>query len=128
MNPAVSIGIALSSSGSNMWEFIPYGLVELTSAGFAVALFKITQPSEYDDVKAKPAATAGAERTSDADKMEVGLDNIEVTEDDFAHPESLKDSSAKKAADKITPAPEKVGATPSLKLKGGLSRCLSFIF
>ncbi len=128
MNPAVSIGIALSSSGSNMWEFIPYGLVELTSAGFAVALFKITQPFEYDDVKAKQAATSVAEKTNDADKMEVGLDNTELTEDDFAHPEALKDSSAKKAADKLPPAPEKAGATPSLKLKGGLSRCISFIF
>jgi aquaporin Z len=110
LNPAVSMGIAFSSSGSNIWEFIPYGLVELASGGLAVALFKVTQPSEYEDPLAKLAAEAAAEAAVQS-KMEVGLDDINLKEvgesKDFGADWAPKGGDAIAAKGKLPSAPQK---------------------
>jgi len=51
MNPAVSIGISSSHilNGGTFWPCLIYSLVELAAGGAAAGVFKLTQPSEYDD-------------------------------------------------------------------------------
>merc|ERR1719333_1724319 len=50
LNPAVSIGISSSHilGGGGFWPCLIYTLVELVAGAAAAAVFKTTQPSEYD--------------------------------------------------------------------------------
>jgi len=51
LNPAVSVGIAGSHilNGGMGVPCLPYSLVEIAAGAFAAGVFKITQPSEYDE-------------------------------------------------------------------------------
>jgi len=53
LNPAVSIGISSSHiiGGGGFYPCLIYTAVELLAGGAAAVVFKITQPSEYDDDK-----------------------------------------------------------------------------
>jgi len=51
LNPAVSIGISTSHiiGGGGFWPCLVYTLVEVIAGAAAAGVFKLTQPSEYED-------------------------------------------------------------------------------
>merc|ERR1711865_379738 len=53
LNPAVSIGISTSHimGGGGFWPCLVYPLVELAAGAAAAGVFKLTQPSEYENLK-----------------------------------------------------------------------------
>jgi len=59
LNPAVSIGISSSHiiGGGGFWPCLIYSLVECAAGATAAGVFKVTQPSEFDE-EAKDAAKA----------------------------------------------------------------------
>jgi len=63
LNPAVSIGISSSHiiGGGGFYPCLIYTAVELLAGGAAAVVFKITQPSEYDDEKKNDGEAVGSE-------------------------------------------------------------------
>merc|ERR1719335_763572 len=59
LKPAVSIGISSSHiiGGGGFWPCLIYSLVECAAGATAAGVFKVTQPSEFDE-EAKDAAKA----------------------------------------------------------------------
>jgi len=53
LNPAVSIGISSSHilNGGGFWPCLIYTLVEVLAGAAAAGVFKLTQPSEYENLK-----------------------------------------------------------------------------
>jgi len=51
LNPAVSLGISASHllGGGTGWPFLIYSVVECLGGALAAGVFKLTQPSEYDE-------------------------------------------------------------------------------
>jgi aquaporin Z len=54
LNPAVSVGISSSHimNGGGFWPCLVYSLVEIFAGAVAAGVFRLTQPSEYDDEEA----------------------------------------------------------------------------
>merc|ERR1719313_1566002 len=52
LNPAVSFGISTAHifGGGNFWPCLLYSLAEIAGGCAAAGVFKVTQPSEYDDI------------------------------------------------------------------------------
>jgi aquaporin Z len=55
LNPAVSIGISSSHiiGGGGFWPCLIYSIIECSGGLMAAAVFKITQPSEYDGLESE---------------------------------------------------------------------------
>mmetsp|Transcript_15657 Transcript_15657/g.34019 ORF Transcript_15657/g.34019 Transcript_15657/m.34019 type:complete len:442 (-) Transcript_15657:724-2049(-) len=51
LNPAVALGLALSSTVYDCWHFIPYTIIELLAGAAAAYIFMVTQPSEYEELE-----------------------------------------------------------------------------
>merc|ERR1719337_601273 len=51
LNPAVSFGISTSHiiGGGGFWPCLIYSVVEVVAGAAAAGVFKLTQPSEYED-------------------------------------------------------------------------------
>jgi aquaporin Z len=60
LNPAVSFGISISHlmNGGLGWPCLIYTVVELAAGAAAAGVFKLTQPSEYEDEKGSDAHSA----------------------------------------------------------------------